>query len=265
MSVFETDTRVEKIADNRFKVLVDPGWNISANPNGGYLVSLVTRAMVAHVSHPDPISITTHYLRPGVANTEGEVQIDVIRTGRTISTVRGTLMQEGKQRLEVIAAFGDLSKRVGLQKTLTLPAPEMPAPEACVRRSGDLQGIELPITGKIEARLHPLQVIPGQATQAEVSGWIRLADKSDPDSLALVLFCDSFPPSPFPLIGLVGWVPTIELTVHVRRRPAPGWVLGQFKTDDLHDGRMIETGKLWDSEGELVAQSRQIGLVLENE
>ena len=64
-------------------------------------------------------------------------------------------------------------------------------------------------------------------------------------------------------MGSVGWVPTIELTVHVRRRPAPGWVLARFECDDLAGGRMIETGSLWDSSGALVARSRQLGLLLE--
>ena len=64
------------------------------------------------------------------------------------------------------------------------------------------------------------------------------------------------------LLGAIGWVPTIELTVHVRRRPAAGWIVGQFRTEDLLDGRMVENGALWDSTGALIAQSRQIGLVL---
>ena len=36
----------------------------------------------------------------------------------------------------------------------------------------------------------------------------------------------------------------------VRRRPADGWVLAEFQTSDLNEGRMIETfisGCLWDS------------------
>jgi acyl-CoA thioesterase len=56
-------------------------------------------------------------------------------------------------------------------------------------------------------------------------------------------------------------VPTVELTIHVRRRPAPGWILGQFRTEDLSEGRMIENGLLWDSTGQLVAQARQLALV----
>ena len=76
-----------------------------------------------------------------------------------------------------------------------------------------------------------------------------------------MLFADTFPPAVFGLLGVVGWVPTVELTVHVRRRPAPGWLLGQFRTQDLNDGRLIEDGALWDSTGNLVVQSRQLALV----
>jgi len=77
-----------------------------------------------------------------------------------------------------------------------------------------------------------------------------------------VLFADAFPPSLFGSLGVVGWVPTIELTVHVRRRPAPGWILGRFATRDLGGDRMIEDGQLWDETGALVARSRQLGLLL---
>ena len=92
-------------------------------------------------------------------------------------------------------------------------------------------------------------------------GWIGFTDGRAPDALACVLMADAFPPAVFGLLGMVGWVPTIELTVHLRRRPAPGWLLGRFESRDLSDGRMIEDGALWDSSGQLVVQSRQLALV----
>ena len=93
-------------------------------------------------------------------------------------------------------------------------------------------------------------------------GWIRFVDGTPPSTLALPLFADAFPPSLFSRFGRVGWVPTIELTVHVRRRPAPGWIQARFECDDLADGRMVESGTLWDSTGRVVARSRQLGLLL---
>jgi acyl-CoA thioesterase len=56
-------------------------------------------------------------------------------------------------------------------------------------------------------------------------------------------------------------VPTVELTVQLRARPAPGWMLGRFQTHDLSEGRLVEDAALWDSRGRLVAQSRQLALV----
>lgn len=95
-----------------------------------------------------------------------------------------------------------------------------------------------------------------------MAGWIRFVDGRPADSLALALFADAYPPSLFTALGSIGWVPTLEMTVHIRRRPAPGWLMATFESDDLAGGRMIETGSLWDAEGHLVARSRQLGMLL---
>lgn len=265
MAEFDLDTAVEHIEGNRFRGVVDPGWNIGANPNGGYLLSLVSSAIGELVDHPDPLSFTAHYLRPGVAGSRCEITVDVIREGRTLSTVRATLSQDGKERVEVIAAYGDLSVPVGVDSDIMPAMPALPPLESCVARTGAMQGIDIAMLSKLHVMLHPQQAQPGQAGIPEVSGWIRFADDREPDARSLLLFCDTFPPSPFGKLGMIGWVPTIELTVHVRRRPAPGWIIGRFRTDDLEDGRMIETGGLWDSAGHLVADCRQIGLVLQRD
>lgn len=273
MSDFLRETSVAPVGEGLYRGHVAPEWNIGDNPNGGYLMAIAVRALRQTLAHPDPLSVTAHYLRPGLADAECEVKTQVIRTGRTLSTARATLVQEGKARLELLCAFGDLSAPAApapahqkpaaqLPARLTLPPPPTPPPEACVARSGFIQGIDLPIGQRLDMRLHPDQAMAGGASQAEVTGWLRFRDGAEPSTDALLLFVDAFPPSMIPVLGNVGWVPTIELTVHVRRRPAPGWIQGRLCTEDLDAGRMIESACLWDSEGQLVAQSRQLGLVL---
>jgi acyl-CoA thioesterase len=219
------------------------------------------------------LSLTIHYLQPGLSGQDCEVQTRVLRGGRQLSTARATLMQQASARLEVLAAMGrlrDASDRIdstdapqataALDPVLTMPAPDIPPPEQCLPRSPGAQGVPMAIVEQLDIRLHPDQVEPGRSTQARVSGWIRFADGRAPDPLACLLFADAFPPPMFTLFGAVGWVPTVELTIQLRRRPAPGWMLGAFETRDLVDGRLVEDGALWDCEGHLVARSRQLAL-----
>ncbi len=245
---------------------VHPTWNIGANPNGGYLLALAAAALrQATPAQPDALSATVHYLRPGLSGQACRIDTQVLRAGRQLSTVRATLVQDGSARLEMMAAMGDLGAGAvaggATTPLLTLPMPQIPPPEQCASRSADAQGVPLPILDRLDIRLHRAAPSAGHAARAEISGWVRFADGRAPDTLACLLFADAFPPAVFGLLGVVGWVPTVELTVHVRARPAPGWMLGRFWSHDLRDGRVIEDGALWDSRGQLVLQSRQLALV----
>ena len=287
MSAFDEETRLQGVDGSPYSYsgLVHGSWNIGAAPNGGYLLALAVSALrQAAPRHPDPLSVTVHYLRPGLPGRPCRVDVESIRGGRSLSTLRATLVQDEMPRLEVLAALGELapdaqqadsqpgdsrrvdsqpedSRRVDAQPVLTIAAPGMPPPERCVGRSADEQGVQLPILQRLDIRLHPDEARAAAAGRARVSGWVRMRDGRPPDTLACLLFADAFPPSVFGLLGSVGWVPTLELTVHLRRRPVAGWILGCFETFDLNDGRLIEDGALWDSAGNLVAQSRQLALV----
>ena len=260
---FDQDTRVERLSEGRFRSVVNAGWNIGDNPNGGYLISLVDSAIRATISHPDPVSLTTHFLRPGVAGEECEIAVEIVRSGKTMTTVRASLRQLHKSRLEIMAAYSDLAESIGLDSDISIPEREMRGPDACIPRSGDLQGIDIALVDKLDVRVQPELASPGESGIPEIAGWIRHKDGREPDIRSLLLFVDCFPPSPLGALGPVGWAPSVELTIHVRRRPASGWIKASLATDDLTAGRMIESGYLWDSTGALVAESRQLALVRE--
>ena len=270
-SQFYQDTALVADATGLWQGQISADWNIGDNPNGGYLVAVALGA-VARLTpeHPDPLSVTTHFLRPGVPGAACEVKVELLRRGRSLTTARATLTQNGKTRLEVLTAFGDLADSATAaqtgDKSVTLAPPNLPPPQACPERSGAAQGVDLPILERVEIRVNPANAPAGETAagsgRAEMSGWIRLRDQTPTNSIAAVTFTDAFPPALFGLLGVIGWVPTIELTVHVRRRPTTSWLQGRFVTDDLTGARMIESGALWDENGALIAQSRQLGLLL---
>lgn len=256
---------MRQVADGQYSARLDAAWSIGANPNGGYAVLPALRAMLDVAQHPDPLSLTVHFLRPATAGSQADVTARIVRTGRTTTNVTATLSQDGTDRLVAHAVLGDLADATpdAASGADFGPAPpDLPAPDQCVDRRELGQGVDLPILSRLDVRVRPEQVVPDASAAAVVEGWVRFTDGAPPQTHWLPLFADAFPPAVRTRMGAVGWVPTIELTVHVRRRPAAGWVLARFECDDVDRGRMIESGTLWDSTGAVVARSRQLGLVL---
>lgn len=243
------------------------GWTIIRAVNGGYLLAVVGRALRAALPHPDPLTVTAHYLtasEPGPA----VIRTETVRAGRSMSTGQASLFQrdaEGREveRIRVIAAYGDLAALPDDVRTAARP-PEMPPYEDCVGSDDAPEGG--PVTGsteilkRLDLRLDPATAgwaVGAPSGTGDMRGWLGLADGRDHDALSLLLAVDALPPTAFDL-GLAGWVPTLELTVHLRAQPAPGPVRVALTTRNLAGGLLEEDAQVWDSKDRLVAQSRQL-------
>jgi hypothetical protein len=94
----------------------------------------------------------------------------------------------------------------------------------------------------------------------EMRGYFGLREDRDPDALLLALAVDGLPPVVFGL-GATGWAPTVELTMYMRMVPAPGPLRVAARCRHVSGGWFDEEAEVWDSAGNLVAQSRQIARV----
>jgi hypothetical protein len=258
---FATASAVTRVAEGRYEGRVAEGWDIAGNANGGYLLAIVARAVTDATGHPDPVTITAHYLAPAPAGAV-TVDVGVVRAGKRHATATFALASAEQPLLVGVCTTTDLAAASGPLMVDAVP-PDLPAPEECVlTEPGD--PLPPPFVGKVEQRLHPDDVPfrTGDATgNARMRGWFRLRDGEPLDSLALVLAVDSFPPTSFNVNLPIGWTPTIELTAHVRHRPAPGWLACAFVTRNIAGGYLETDGEIWDASGHLVAQSRQLQLV----
>jgi acyl-CoA thioesterase len=261
-SAFDAETAVVARGDSRYDVRLSTAWDIGDNANGGYAMLPVLRSLREESGHSDPLSVTTHFLRPIQGGGDARINTSLVRRGRSVSVLTGDLTVAETQRLTVSAVFGDLDDHEP-GTGIDISAPLIPEPEECLNRAELLQGVALPIASRIDVRVYPNSAVVNESKPAISEGWVRLSDGAPPTALSLPLFADAFPPSLFAKLGSVGWVPTIELTVHVRRKPADGWIQARFECDDLIGGRLIESGTLWDSTGRVVARSRQLGLLLD--
>jgi hypothetical protein len=263
---FAAATAVSPAGDGTWRGEIRPGWDIGGNANGGYLLAIGARALAAATGRPDPVTVTGHYLSPG---RSGPVTIatTVIRQGRRFADASGVLAADGTPVLSVLGTFGNLGGDGGgggaVDELVDGGPPELPPPDRCVHLEAT-DTFPPPFNAKVQMYLHPDDagfLTGDRSGVARVTGWFRLPDDEPVDTFALLCALDAFPPTIFNTDLPVGWVPTLELTAHVRARPAPGWLRGRFTTRFVTGGFLEEDGEIWDGRDRLVAQSRQLALV----
>jgi acyl-CoA thioesterase len=256
---FASATAIQRLDDRTWSGTVAPGWDIVGNANGGYLMAIAGRAGAAATGRADPVTLTGHFLSPA---RPGPVSIEVrtIRRGRRFSTVHGTVSTDGRALLSILGTFADLETAPDGPERVDAGPPDLPPPDDCTPLEPS-DTFPPPFVGKVDLRLHPEQTFGVSSGRPRVSGWFRLHDAEPIDTLALLVAVDAFPPTVFFADLAPTWVPTMEMTTHIRTRPAPGWLRCAFTTRFITGGFLEEDGEVWDATGRLVAQSRQLALL----
>ncbi len=239
------------------------GWDINGNANGGYLLALAANAMREASGRQDPITVTAHYLAPGPAGPI-TVATSTVKTGRQLVTMSGSMYQGDRELLRVLGSFGDVAAFSGGFSKTTLVPPALPPRDECYQHTSRGGVVNAALADRLcnwfRPEHAPFQPGPKSGV-AVIEGYSEFADGRPFDTLSLLLVADGFPPPFFNLDAPAGWVPTIELTAHVRGIPAPGPLTCRFRSDVIQNGFLQEDGEIWDSAGQLVAQSRQLALL----
>jgi len=258
---FDAQIAVAEENPGRYRADLAEGWVVGGGVNGGYQLAVIGNAIgTALPAKPDPITMSAYFLSPG-APGPATVDVDVRREGRSVATVAADLVQGDDTRITVLATYGDLAGLAGDVRT-TAPEIDLPPLEECVPNTfapPEFRKIA-PLLERFDMRFHPDQVgwtVGNPSGEGVLSAWFRLADGREPDPLELLMVVDALPPVTFEL-GQMGWAPTLELTAHVRARPAPGWLQVRHLTRNVAGGMFEEDCEVWDSAGRLVAQARQL-------
>jgi hypothetical protein len=175
--------------------------------------------------------------------------------------VRAVLSQEDDV-VDAVFVLSDLPDEASARYDGTPPF-HAAAPEDCIRLPPQVpNGVYVGIMDVLDLRLDPATLPftptpPAAGTPAELRGWTRFADGREPDALSLIFLADAIPPATL-MIGSTGWVPTLQMSVYARARPAPGWLAIRMTAGLVADGMVDETCVLWDSQGRMVGQSTQL-------
>jgi acyl-CoA thioesterase len=244
---------------------MDRGWWIERGPNGGYVAAVVLRALMAEVGDPgrSPRSMTVHYLAPP-AEGPVEVQVTIERSGRSLTFCSARLFQGDRLLATALAAFAPGMDGPSFDD---LVPPVVPAPDTLeIMPSRFPDGSLIAMRERYEYRWALGGPPFSEQPDALVGGWIRLREPRPYDAPLIAAITDAWIPPIFTKSSVRMGVPTVDLTIHFRSPvedlAATDHVLCAFRSKVASNGFVEEDGEVWSADGRLLAQSRQLALLL---
>lgn len=235
---------------------ISDNWSINGNPNGGYLMALMARAMLEVGDKSETPILTINYMarcKPGAA----EIHVEEISCSRSFCRLEARLIQDGEEKLRGLGTFSGPVDDCFIRRNET-PPPKVAHRDKCIQIP---KMPKFTLYDHMDVRIDPAcagWMENRMAEKSEHRGWIAFKDDRSWDIGAVALAADAFPPAVFATQGMLAWVPTIELSVSIRSIPTTRWLRCIFRTRFITCGLLEEDGEVWDDAGELVAVSRQI-------
>jgi acyl-CoA thioesterase len=262
---FNADTAVEDLGGGRFGAEMSERWWVGKGPNGGYVAAVILRAIQASASaERAPRSLTVHYQRAPLAGPV-EVDVTVEREGGRVSFLSARLTQAGKVQATAQAVLSENWAEGGFSE-LTMPDAGEP---------GELQTFDPGAVAGAPRMLQNYRARPALGEPAFSGGapytgaWIRSREPHLLNAPLAAAFLDTWFPAPFVRLDRPVGAPTIDYTVHFRSPLPPAGAtpedpyLVAFRSNIARHGFFEEDGELWSADGTLLAQSRQLALLLD--
>ncbi len=258
--VYATDLASAPRGDGVRDLVMTDRWNTPlGRPNGGYILAAMLRGLGEEIGASDPlVAAITYHSAP--ENGAAEITTRPVRLGRRVQTGDATLVQNDKLVAQLTASFGPRTE--GTRVQLGTP-PQLDPPD----QYADPRDHGMPSGGIFDRVDYRLPEPPGfflgkPSGDPSFELWQRRSDGGLADFPTLAFLCDSFLPPVLELGDDVRNSMTVQLTAHFHRLPATAWVATRLVTRHLHDGFHEEDCELWDEQGNLLAQSRQLALLL---
>ena len=252
-------------ADARVEVRLDASWGIQGKLHGGYLLAHIVGAVLQQADpdlHPHPLAASAVYVTPP-APAPATVRVATLRAGRSVATYRAILEQDGASCVETLVTAGRLPA-ADAAPVFTAPGaappptaaladcPVAPRPRNVDRVPGVMNHVDMRLDPATTRWAHR-----EPAGRAESRGWLQMLTQGWDPLLAQFILADAPPPVTFDL-GMFGWVPTLQLQVLLRRQVRPGWQLVRQHALVVGDGLLDEDCTLWDTDGRVTVQARQL-------
>lgn len=273
---FLDETAVTPAGSARFDAHFSDRWVGPAGPQGGVVAATTLRAMAATLDDPEPrLRTSTTVFVAQVPEGPAEIDVDVLRVGKSVTQVQGTVRARGTTGVghRTLAVFG--RERTGFDggplEFTELQFPDPPPPERARPLPDDRPSasiFDFSFWRNVETRDVSFRYSwedDWVGGAAEGARWIRYLDTprlpdGAIDPLAYLPVLDVIPGSVSQRLGPGArryFAPTLDLTVHFLDDTDDKWLLQVMRMRRAVHGYGSGEMELWSRDGRLLAHASQ--------
>lgn len=249
----------ERVMD---ELILDSDWLAWPGMHGGYVMAISGRAAAGLSGGDLPVRAMSTRLLRALEPRRVQVQAILEHSSRSTVTVSVRLLQDGQTAAMSVCTFAAPGGVITHEAT---PAPVVPVPdERHIYRDAELL---FPFARKLEIRPATPALPLAGGEDAELTAWLRLRE-ADLSLESMLILADAMPPAIYATLTIPIPVPSIDIAVHFaepipKDEPFSGWLLAQQRNVRTAGGISIDECDLWDQDGRLIAQTRQLRRVIE--
>jgi acyl-CoA thioesterase len=253
--------RADAARPRAFATDIPPDWSQGRATFAGLLAAIAIRGLQSSVQGKPLRSFVMDCLAPA---TPGELSIEVelLCTSKSLAHARATLSQGDHACAVLMGTFGATQS-----SAMSLPGPaaqpSVLPPEQLVQLPY-IEGAMPVFTQHFDYRWTSTHGLFSGAENGEITGFVRALDADRVDVAVIAALIDSFPPPV--LTQLRAPAPSSTATwmvnfTHARPALAPNeFCRYESRTNSASGGYASFDAKLWDAEGHLLAESRQLAV-----
>ncbi|PJG42479.1 acyl-CoA thioesterase [Acinetobacter tandoii] len=241
---------------------IPEGWLQGRTIYGGVVAGLMMQKVLLSIADPTKrlLSASVTFVGP-VQQGAARITAEILRQGKSVTTVEVRLWQDDAVQSILIASFGTArSSEIHVRQERA--APNYLPPE---HLSGMQKHADFPqCYQQFDVRWAEGAVPCTASTQSDFGGWCRFEPEKHQDRAFgvadLMTLFDIWPPGVLPLFKNLA--PASSLTWHVTyvnplQQNLHDWFKYKVFTDYAAEGYATEYAHLWDAENRLIAISRQ--------
>jgi acyl-CoA thioesterase len=253
------DNMMHSITPSCQQMTILPNWGQGRATYGGLIGAILLQHCLQTLNIQRPLrSLSINFVGPAAA---GPIDLDsqLLRSGKSASQAHCIARQNDQAVAAMLGAFAD--DRPSEIKVAAPPAPTFAAPDT-LPALPYIAGITPEFTQQFEFRWANGDLPFTGSASANIGGWVRF--REPPAALtaaAIVALVDAWPPATASqfrqpaAISTMSW--TLELVTELDELNAGDWWQYQADTEFAQNGYAHIAAKLWSSNGQLVAISRQ--------